>query len=163
MYDNTQQELISGWEKSGCMGFKRSNDLSHHWLYSRVGVYSRVGSNTAHTIFVSWPIKIGTHFMYDNTQQELMSSWEKSGWVIQSKICNIEKFTVFSVFLVRGKSGKIKSIYFAESSGLSCWETEKEVLLPITQLGREDTHIILLSAWDRSCDSTANENLSKDM
>ena len=25
-------------------------------------------------------------------------------------------------------------------------ETEKEVLLPITQLGKEDTHIILLSA-----------------
>ena len=71
--------------------------------------------------------------------------------------------SAFSVFLVRGKSEKIESIYFVESSGLSCWETEKEVLLPITQLGKEDTHIILLSAWDRSCDSTAKKNLSKDM
>ena len=51
-----------------------------------------------------------------------------------SKICNIEKFIFFSVFLVRSKSEKIESIHFAESSGLSCWETEKEVLLPITQL-----------------------------
>ena len=51
---------------------------------------------------------------------------------------------------MRVKSEKIESIYFAESSGLSCWETGKEVLLPITQLGKEDTHIILLSAWNRS-------------
>ena len=42
-------------------------------------------------------------------------------------------------------------------------ETEKEVLLPITQLGKEDTHIILLSALGRSHDSTAKRNLSKDM
>ena len=40
------------------------------------------------------------------------------------------------------KSERIESIYFAENSGL----TEKEVLLPFTQLGKEDTIIILLSA-----------------
>ena len=33
--------------------------------------------------------------------------------------------------------------------------------LPITQLGKEDTHIILLSAGGRSRDSTAKRNLSK--
>ena len=32
----------------------------------------------------------------------------------------IEKYLVFSVFLVRGKSEKIESIHFGESSGLSC-------------------------------------------
>jgi hypothetical protein len=41
---------------------------------------------------------------------------------------------------VRGKSEKIESIHFAEISGLSCSETEKEVLLPITNFGKEDTH-----------------------
>jgi hypothetical protein len=35
---------------------------------------------------------------------------------------------------VGGKSEMIESIHFAESSGLSFCETEKEVLLPITQL-----------------------------
>ena len=39
-----------------------------------------------------------------------------------------------SVFLARGKSGRIERIHFTESSGISCWETEIEVLLPITQL-----------------------------
>ena len=52
---------------------------------------------------------------------------------------------------------------FAKSSGLNCWETEKEVLLLILSFGKEDTLIILLSAWDRSRDSTAKRNLSKDM
>ena len=42
-------------------------------------------------------------------------------------------------------------------------ETEKKVLQPITQLGKEETLIILLPAWDRSRDSTAKRNLSKDM
>ena len=37
-----------------------------------------------------------------------------------------------SVFLVRGKSERIESIPFAESSGLNCCKTEKEILLLIT-------------------------------
>ena len=35
---------------------------------------------------------------------------------------------------MRGKSEKIESIHFAEKSGFSSLETEKEVLPPITQL-----------------------------
>ena len=67
------------------------------------------------------------------------------GQFYHSKICNIEKFTFFSVFLVRGKSEKIEGIHFAESSGLSCWETKKEVLLPITQLWEwKDTYDTLV-------------------
>ena len=89
-----------------------------------------------------------------------LAIWQN--WYFSSKIFNIEKFTFFSVCLVRGKSEKIKNIYFAESPGLS-WETEKEVLLSVTQLEKEDTHIIPLSAWDRSGDSTAKRNLSKDI
>jgi hypothetical protein len=42
-------------------------------------------------------------------------------------------------------------------------ETEKELLLLITQLGKEDTLIILLSACDISRDSTDKRNLSKHM
>ena len=53
---------------------------------------------------------------------------------LNDKICKIEKQTFVSVFLVWGKFERIESIHFAESSDLSCWETEKEVLLPITQL-----------------------------
>jgi hypothetical protein len=40
------------------------------------------------------------------------------------------------------KSERIESIYFAETSGL----TEKKFQLPFTQLGKDDTIIILLSA-----------------
>ena len=56
--------------------------------------------------------------------------------------------TKFTVFLVRGKSEKIQSINFSESSGLS--------------FRKEDTLIILLSALDRSRDSTTKRNLSKN-
>ena len=47
-------------------------------------------------------------------------------------IYKIEKETFFSVFLVRGKSERIENNDFEKRSGLNCWETEKEVLLPIT-------------------------------
>ena len=70
--------------------------------------------------------------------------------------------SVFSVFLVRGKFERIRAFILQNVQG-SVAETEKKVLLPITQLGKEDTLIILLSAWDRPCDSTAKRNLSKHM
>ena len=47
---------------------------------------------------------------------------------------NLQDWKVNIFFRFSGKSERIESIHFAESSGLSCWETEKEVLLPITQL-----------------------------
>ena len=59
--------------------------------------------------------------------------WHLAIWFYHSKICKIEKWTLLSVFLLRGKSERIESIHFAESLGLRCWETEKEVLIPITQ------------------------------
>ena len=44
------------------------------------------------------------------------------------------------------KSERIESIHFAESSGLTCWETEKEDLLSITQIWvRRRSHHTLVS------------------
>ena len=40
---------------------------------------------------------------------------------------------------------------------------EKKYCYPSLSFGKEDTLIILLSAWDRSRDSKAKRNLSKDM
>ena len=40
---------------------------------------------------------------------------------------------------------------------------KKKFCYPSLSFGKEDTLIILLSAWDRSSDSTAKRNLSKDM
>ena len=40
---------------------------------------------------------------------------------------------------------------------------KKKFCYPHSTLKKEDTLIILLSAWDRSRDSTANRNLLKDM
>ena len=40
---------------------------------------------------------------------------------------------------------------------------KKKFCYPSLNFGKEDTHMILLSAWDRSRDSTAKRNLSKDM
>ena len=60
-------------------------------------------------------------------QKNLFGTWQfGKNW------CFGQFFSQF--FLLRGKSERIESIHFAESLGLSCWETEKEVLLPITQL-----------------------------
>ena len=42
-------------------------------------------------------------------------------------------------------------------------DRKKKFCYPSLQFGKEDTLIILLSAWDRSRDSTAKRNLSKDM
>ena len=64
---------------------------------------------------------------------------------------------------MRGKSEKIERIHFAENLSISCWKTEKKVLSLISRLGKEETLIILLSAWDRSRDSKAKRNLSKHM
>ena len=57
---------------------------------------------------------------------------------------------IFNLVFLSFSSESIERIHFTKRSGLSCWETEKDVLLPVTQLGKEDTLIILLSAWDRS-------------
>ena len=40
---------------------------------------------------------------------------------------------------------------------------KKKFCYPSLNFGKEDTLLILLSAWDRSRDSTAKRNLSKDM
>ena len=85
------------------------------------------------------------------------------GQFYHSKICNIEKFTFFSVFLVKGKSERIERINFTESSGLSCWETEKKFCYPSLSFVKEDTLIGILSGWHRSRNSTAKRNLSVDI
>ena len=53
--------------------------------------------------------------------------------LVLSELCNL----IFLSFLVRGKSERI---HFSGSSGLICWETEKEVLLPIIQLWKRKHH-----------------------
>ena len=86
-------------------------------------------------------------------------TWSISSWQEYYKSVFFFNFTKLQFLNLRG----IERIHFAESSGLSCWETEKEFLLPSLNFEKEDTLIILLSAWDRSRDSTAKRNLSKDM
>ena len=98
------------------------------------------------------------------------------------KIFSIWQFSKIDVlvnFIIQ-KFARLKSIHFSQFfwwevnlRGLRAFilqnvqgsvvETEKKVLLPITQLGKEETLIILLSAWDRSRDSTQKRNLSKHM
>ena len=86
-------------------------------------------------------------------------NWSFGPFFIQ-KIARLKGKHFSQFFLMKSKSERIQSIHFAESSGLRCLETEKEVLLPITQLRKGDTLTILLSAWDRSRDLTAKRNLS---
>ena len=67
----------------------------------------------------------------------MLKIFELQNWCFvqfhDSKICNIEKFTLFSAF-----SEKIESIHFAKSSNKFCY--------PSLTFGKEDTHMILLSA-----------------
>jgi hypothetical protein len=53
------------------------------------------------------------------TKKKLFGTWQFDKIDVLVNF-NIEKFTFFSVFLVRDKSEKIESIHFAGSSGLSC-------------------------------------------
>ena len=74
------------------------------------------------------------------------------------------KVNIFLSYLVKGKSKKIESINFAECSGLSCWNRKISSAYHHSILGKKKfVYILLLSAWDRSRDSTAKRNLSKDM
>ena len=51
---------------------------------------------------------------------------------------NLQDYKV-NIFLVKCDLDRIERIHFAESSCLIYQDTEKEVLLPITQMWKEDT------------------------
>ena len=65
--------------------------------------------------------------------KQLFGTWQFG--VLVNFIIKKKKQTLISVFLVRDKPERIEKIYFAESSGLSGWATEKEVL-PSLILGK---------------------------
>ena len=70
---------------------------------------------------------------YSYTQKSYLALWQNCFvQFITQKFPSLKSKQFSQFFLLRGKSEKIESIHFAESSDLSCWETEKEVLLPIT-------------------------------
>ena len=102
--------------------------------------------------------------LYNYTQKKtiwhlaILQNW-CFGQFYHSKICNIEKFTFFSVLLVR----RLR-VFILQKVQVSVVERQKKKFCyPSLNFGKEDTHMILLSAWDRSRDSTAKRNLSKDM
>ena len=100
---------------------------------------------------------------YSYTQKGYLAIWQNCfGHFITQKFVSLKSTQFSQFFLVRGKSEWIDKIHFAECSGLRPEREEKFPLL-ITQLGKEDTLIILLSAWDRSRDSKAKRNLPKHM
>ena len=99
---------------------------------------------------------------YSCMKKSYLAIWKNCfGHFITQKFVSLKSKRFSQFFLLRGKSERIDKIDFAESSGLEAWEPEKEVPLLITQFGKEDTLIILLSAWDRSRDSKAKRNLPK--
>ena len=72
---------------------------------------------------------------------------KKAIWqFITQKFASLKSNQVTQFFLLRGKSERIDKIHFAECSGLRPERQKKKVPLLITQFGKEDTHIILLSA-----------------
>ena len=78
-------------------------------------------------------------------------------------LINFNFFPQFSQFFLWEVNLRGLRAFILQNVQGSVVETEKKVLLPITQLGKEETLIILLSAWDRSRDSTQKRNLSKHM
>ena len=56
-----------------------------------------------------------------------------------------------------------QNINFAKLPSAKYFWYNLQFYYPSHSFGKEDTLILLLSAWDRSCDSTAKRNLSKDM
>ena len=78
-------------------------------------------------------------------------------------LINFNFFPQFSQFFLWEVNLRGLRAFILQTVQGSVVETEKKVLLHITQLGKEETLIILLSAWDRSRDSTQKRNLSKHM
>ena len=98
--------------------------------------------------------------IYNYTKKNLFGTW-KFGKI--DVLINFIIFPQFSQFFLWEVNLRGLRAFILQNVQGSVAETEKKVLLPITQLGKEDTLIILLSAWDRSRDSTAKRNLSKHM
>jgi hypothetical protein len=106
-------------------------------------------------------------------------------WMIKFTVIQIKTIWHFAIgvlvsFIIQ-KLARLKSKHFSQ---FFCWEVnlrglrgfilqkvqasvverqKKKVCYPSLSFGKEDSLIILLSAWDRSRDSTAKRNLSKDM
>ena len=99
-------------------------------------------------------------FFYNFTKKKLFGTW-KFGKI--DVLINFNFFPQFSQFFLWEVNLRGLRAFILQNVQGSVVETEKKVLLPITQLGKEETLIILLSAWDRSRDSTQRINLSKHM
>ena len=93
-------------------------------------------------------------------KKKLFGTW-KFGKI--DVLINFNFFPQFSQFFLWEVNLRGLRAFILQNVQGSVVETEKKVLLPITQLGKEETLIILLSAWDRSRDSTQKRNLSKHM
>ena len=91
-------------------------------------------------------------------------------------LVNLAKLMFWSILFARLKSKHFSQFFWWEVNlmGLralilqkvqaSVFERQKKKFCyPSLNFGKEDTLLILLSAWDRSRDSTAKRNLSKDM
>ena len=108
---------------------------------------------------------VGTSY-YSSTQAWMKCKKKLFGTLKFGKIdvlINFNFFPQFSQFFLWEVNLRGLRAFILQNVQGSVVETEKKVLLPITQLGKEETLIILLSAWDRSRDSKAKRNLSKHM
>ena len=114
-------------------------------------------SNTRVSSFFEWN---EWFFFYNFTKKKLFGTW-KFGKI--DVLINFNFFPQFSQFFLWEVNLRGLRAFILQNVQGSVVETEKKVLLPITQLGKEETLIILLSAWDRSRDSTQKRNLSKHM
>ena len=85
--------------------------------------YKRVSSFSILQNFNFWMIK----FTVTYTKKKYLAL---ANLILSLKNFQDWKVNIFLSFNLRG----LRAFIFAESSELSCWETEKEVLLPITQI-----------------------------
>ena len=126
------------------------------WVESR-DLSQAVKSNTRVS---SYLIEMNDFFFNNFTKKKLFGTW-KFGKI--DVLINFNFFPPFSQFFLWEVNLRGLRAFILQNVQGSVVETEKKVLLPITQLGKEETLIILLSAWDRSRDSTQRINLSKHM
>ena len=98
--------------------------------------------------------------------------WMIKFTVIPKKIFGTCQFDFVTQTFARSKSKHFSQFFWWEVNlrGLRAFIFQKVQASVVERqkrrlfnFGKEDTHIILFSAWDRSRDSTAKRNLSKDM
>ena len=126
-----------------------SRDLSH--------TDKRITRVSSFPSFIFWMID------YSFIQKSYLAIWQNCfGHFITQRFVNLKRKQFCQFFLVKVSLRGLTKLILQKVQA-SCMRDRKKKTLLITQFVREDTLIILLSAWNKSRDLKAKRNPAKHM